>query len=288
MVRSVVDVRKDQFERDHIRVDVTLGPRLLVVHADYQQLQQVFLSLVNNAQEAMSGQQDSERVLILKTRLAGDRVLIDFTDTGPGFPEELLPKLFEPFFTTKEFGQGIGLGLSVCYGIIKGHNGDVTASNNTESGAVFTIELPLHSVGHSTPPQKSQEDGTEQGDSTTARILVIDDEPGILDILSSSLEQAGYKVDTALRGVHGLMAVQTEGYDLVLLDIRLPDTDGTALFKKIKAIDPVLAAKVIFITGDTVSTETLAFIEGAGNLYIAKPFDIEKVRQLVVKELEAT
>ena len=119
------------------------------------------------------------------------------------------------------------------------------------------------------------------------RILVIDDEAGILDILSSSLEQAGYSVDTAMRAVDGLLALQNGKYDLILMDIRLPDSDGGTLFHKVKAMDPEVADRVIFITGDTVSTETLAFIEETGNIYIAKPFDIESVRQLVARRLDS-
>lgn len=285
VVRSVVDIRKDQFDVDGISIEITLDPRLLVVYADYQQLQQVFLSLVNNAQEALIGQTESERLIELKTRLVEQRVFIDFIDNGVGLKEELLPNLFEPFFTTKDFGQGIGLGLSVCYGIIKGHDGDITAAGNQSGGATFSIELPLHRVGKEEPPQAGRpKDTTDQG-SVKQRILVIDDEAGILDILSSSLEQAGYSVDTAQRAADGLQALHNEEYDLILMDIRLPDSDGGTLFHKVKAMDPEVADRVIFITGDTVSTETLAFIEETGNIYIAKPFDIESVRQLVARRL---
>lgn len=287
VVRGVLDIRKDQFELDKIEIELNLDPRLLVVFADYQQLQQVFLSLVNNAQEALTTKSfsPSNRAIRVVTRLKDTTVSIGFMDNGPGLKDENLKKMFEPFFTTKEFGQGIGLGLSVCYGIIKEHQGNIEVSHTPGGGATFTVTLPLYRVG-----EKEKGDGNEPAAEADIqprqyRIMIIDDEPGILDILSSALKQAGYVVETALRGEDGLNRIKAVSFDLVLLDIRLPDSDGNRLYEQIREIDAPLADRIVFITGDTVSPETQVFIERTGNPYMAKPFDIEKVRQMVTRTL---
>lgn len=285
VIRSVIDIRKDQFELDQIDVSVTLDPRLLVVFADYQQLQQVFLSLINNAQEAMLTNASPDRKIQIISRLQNDMATIDFIDNGPGVKNAELAKLFEPFFTTKEFGQGIGLGLSVCYGIITEHQGNIIVSHTEGGGATFTVTLPLYSVGDRSE-QETAASGAEPGArSRRHRILIVDDEPGILDILSSALRQAGYIVETALRGEEGIKRITSEAFDLVLLDIRLPDCDGSTLYRRIQDINAELATRIIFITGDTVSRDTHTFIEQTGNPFVNKPFDIEIVRQLVTETL---
>jgi signal transduction histidine kinase len=101
----------------------------------------MFMNIILNAVEAMEGRGK----LGLRTYLAseGDRVIIEISDTGPGIPEEVLPKIFEPFFTTKEAGKGTGLGLSLVYGIVENHGGRIAARSRPDEGTAFIIELPL-------------------------------------------------------------------------------------------------------------------------------------------------
>jgi two-component system NtrC family sensor kinase len=281
---SVLDIRKDQLQADHVAVTTEFDPRLLVVFADFQQLQQVFLSILNNAREALMTQNRLDRSIRLVTRLQDDFVAVDIIDNGPGIGEGHLSRLFDPFFTTKEFGKGIGLGLSVCYGIIKEHQGDIKVSHTEGGGATFTITLPLHRITR--PEERPEEPEAAQESSPVGfRILIIDDEPGILDILASTFRQAGYTVDTVRRGDEGFARATRNPYDLVLLDIWLPDVDGKTLYQNIVAHRPELKTRILFITGDTVSPNTMKFIERTGNQYLAKPFDIEKVRRLVANLL---
>ncbi|MBI4550942.1 MAG: response regulator [Candidatus Latescibacteria bacterium] len=276
VIQSVLDVRADQLRLDQIEVVSKLAPQLLVVFADYQQLQQVFLSTINNAQEALLTRSAPGRMLRIETQRNEHTVVIRFIDNGPGVPASNLTRVFEPFFTTKEFGQGIGLGLSVCYGIIKEHQGDIEVSSTEGAGATFTITLPLS--------QETQDVSSEPPSLPKRyRLLIIDDEPEILEILSLALQQDGYEIDTTPSGVDGLKRATAEKYDLLLLDIRLPDVDGVTLFQKLRDDRPDLARHTIFITGDTIGEHTHVFLERTGNPSLVKPFDIDVVRRLVAK-----
>ncbi len=127
------------FQNIHIEKD--LDPSLPLVHSDNQQLNHMFMNIILNAAQAMEG----NGRLKIKTRYLPDlnRVRIEIIDTGPGIPEEILSQIFDPFFTTKQEGEGTGLGLSLVYGIVQNHGGEIRAVNVPEGGAAFIIELPV-------------------------------------------------------------------------------------------------------------------------------------------------
>jgi signal transduction histidine kinase len=141
-VQRVLELKGFQLDFDKVRV-VTEFTDCPAVLADENQLQQVLLNLVQNAQQAMA-RQDGERVLTVRVRPREERVAIEVLDTGPGIPSDVLPRIFDPFFTTKPPGEGSGLGLSVSYGIITQHGGRLYAENRPEGGAAFVIELPAN------------------------------------------------------------------------------------------------------------------------------------------------
>ncbi len=126
----------------NIRIDKELDPELPAVKSDIQQINHMFMNIILNAAQAMDGKGE----LTLRTGLlpGGDRVRIEIADTGPGIPEDILPKIFDPFFTTKEEGEGTGLGLSLVYGIVKDHGGLIRAESQAGQGTTFIIELPLN------------------------------------------------------------------------------------------------------------------------------------------------
>ncbi len=117
------------------------GADIPPVMADSSRMEQVFLNIIFNALEAMGG----SGTLTVQTRKTSDGVEVDLSDTGPGIPAEILDKIFDPFYTTKDSteGLGMGLGLAVCYGIVKKHNGDIQVTSSPESGTTFTVRLPL-------------------------------------------------------------------------------------------------------------------------------------------------
>src|SRR6266516_5476 len=120
--------------------------------ADAHQLQQVFLNLITNAEQAMERAERDQQRLTIRTRRAGDLIRIEVEDTGPGIPPNLLERIFNPFFTTKPTGSGTGLGLSISLGIVREHEGRIWAENAPQGGARFVIELPMvtpHRTGES-------------------------------------------------------------------------------------------------------------------------------------------
>lgn len=130
----------------NIEIEKALASSLPNVPVDIQQIYHVFMNLVINAAEAMEG----SGKLTVKTYLAPSRrgVCIEISDTGPGVPQDVIPRIFDPFFTTKGDGLGTGLGLSVAYGIVENHHGNITVRNNPGGGAAFIVELPLTQEGY--------------------------------------------------------------------------------------------------------------------------------------------
>ncbi len=127
---------------DNIELSLELAPDLPNTMADFYQMQQVFVNIINNAEQSMT-EVAMRGKLCIETRKVGGSIQITFTDNGPGIPRENLKKIFDPFFTTKEVGKGTGLGLSICYGIIQQHNGHIYAKSELGEGATFVVEIPI-------------------------------------------------------------------------------------------------------------------------------------------------
>ena len=120
--------------------------------ADFHQMEQVFVNIINNAEQAMT-EAHGRGKLSVKTQRVGKRIKIDFTDDGPGISEENLKRLFDPFFTTKEVGGGTGLGLSICYGLVQEHGGHMSVRSKPGEGATFVVSIPIVSEDQRTAQQ---------------------------------------------------------------------------------------------------------------------------------------
>ena len=199
-----------------------------------------------------------------------------FKDDGPGIAREKLDKIFDPFFTTKEVGEGTGLGLSLSYGIVAEHNGQIYAKSMLGKGATFIVELPV--VAEEKVPALAEE-VVEPKRAPRARILVVDDEPAVLAFLKGVLTREGHQVDTADNAADGLEMVKGVRYRLIMLDVKMPGTSGIDLYEELEKITPSLARRVVFITGDVIEADTRGFLERTKALYITKPFDIEQLRK---------
>ncbi len=265
--------------------------------ADPHQLQQVFVNLVHNARQAMSAAHAGGH-LTITTELASSTFInrmssgyrrseaapvirITIQDDGPGIPPHVLPRIFDPFFTTKPPGEGTGLGLSVCHGIVSEHSGHIWAESEPGQGTTFFVELPV--VAPEVPRRPSAADWVRQAVSTgTIRILVVDDEVEILEMLVRVLQREGYQVDAVRDGETALARLAETRYDLILCDVRMPGVDGPEIYRRVKAQEPELAQCIIFTTGDTISPATHRFLEEINASYLSKPFEladlIEKVR----------
>jgi len=286
-----VELRSYELQVNNIEILLELDPHLPRTIADAHQLQQVFLNVITNAEQAMLEAKGRGR-LTIRTRSdsARGRVIIEIADDGPGIPEQHLTRIFDPFFTTKEVGKGTGLGLSLSYGIIKEHAGNIYARSRLGEGSTFVIELPiignLHegsSLAAELVPQTLHFENLLRG----KRILVVDDEKYILDFFVEVFQMYPVDVDTACDGRAAMDMMQLHEYDLIVTDFKMPQMSGRDLFEWIKEHRPHLAQRIVFVTGDTVSPETRSFFESTTNRYLAKPFRIEEVREVVQQTLEA-
>jgi signal transduction histidine kinase len=144
ILSDVLKLRAYEHRVHNITTRTNFAPDLPEIMADYFQLQQVFLNIVLNAESAMVDT-NGKGTLTVSTEKADGTVRVSFADNGPGIASQNIAHLFNPFFTTKEVGKGTGLGLSICYGVVTEHNGKISAQNNPDEGATFTIELPVNS-----------------------------------------------------------------------------------------------------------------------------------------------
>jgi len=247
-------------------------------------IEQVILNLVVNARDAMpnggrltlatstvsfNGDNLSEQ----SERRAGEFVCLSVADTGCGMAPEVKQRIFEPFFTTKEVGKGTGLGLSMVYGIVKQHEGWIEVESQLGIGTCFRIYFPVRqqapgaSVGQEAPT--AIEDINGNGEV----ILVVEDEPGLRDLVKNVLEFYGYRVLTASSGVEAQKVwTKADGaVDLLVTDMVMPDgISGKALAEKLLAQKPGL--KVIYTSGYSIDLVHKNFALKQGFNFVPKPF----------------
>jgi PAS domain S-box-containing protein len=274
VVATTLELRGYHLQTSNIEVTTELPPDLPLTVADAGQLQQVFLNLIVNAETEMKLARGSGK-LIVKTQQVDNVIRISFKDDGPGIAEENLEKIFDPFFTTRQVGQGTGLGLSVCYGIVLQHGGRIYAESKSGKGALFIVELPM--ITEDKQLQLPETDVSERNKSSGVRILVVDDERIVREFISKALTQEGHQIETVDNAIDALKMVKDKKYRIILLDIKMPGMSGIELYKRFQKMDPALARRVVFITGDVMGARTLAFLAKAKSPYINKPFDGEQL-----------
>ncbi len=264
-----------------IRLHCQLAPDLPPISGDAVQLEQVLMNLGVNARDAMPQGGN----LSLSTHLGEDgRVLLDIQDTGSGIPETILPRLFEPFVTTKEHGKGTGLGLAMVFSILKAHGGEIRAENMAEGGARFRLSLPP--TGSGEVPLAKGPDRLRATSPRLAgrRILVVEDEALLREMLADALTLARMQVTTAPDGALAWKAwQQAGGFDLVISDQRMPDCTGLELMALIRGS----GSEVPFIL---VSGQGLESVEGqlsADHLvrFLPKPFELPRLLPIMEEML---
>ncbi|MBI2432691.1 MAG: hypothetical protein HYV26_07470 [Candidatus Hydrogenedentes bacterium] len=142
LLRNTLGLCEYQLKMDHIALELSLDDRIAPLPLQRREMQGVFLSLINNAQQALVAIEHRARQLIVRSELAGEVLRVEFTDTGCGIPADVQHKIFDPFFTTRDVGEGLGLGLSVSYGILLEHHGKMWLEKSDEDGSTFVLELP--------------------------------------------------------------------------------------------------------------------------------------------------
>jgi len=198
-------------------------------------------------------------------------------DNGPGIAPAVRNRIFEPYFTTKPMGVGTGVGLAVCLGIVEAHGGTIALEESDPEGTVFSIVLPAGALD-----RESADASTPLAAKTPRRsALVVDDEAGVRETLAEILVTSGHRVVAAGSGREALERMGKERFDVILTDIRMPDLDGRALYREIERRWPERAGRVIFVSGDTLTSNLRGFAEETGRPVIEKPFLPSDVRRVV-------
>jgi len=290
ILERTIELRNYDLQVNNIEIERDLDRYLPKTIADAHQLQQVFLNLITNAEQAMLEANGRGKLTIRsRTDHKAGRIIVEVTDDGPGIPEIHLSKIFDPFFTTKEVGKGTGLGLSLSYGIIKEHDGNIYVRSRAREGASFVIELPVISAvldESGMAAQKTNREVQFEALIRDKRILVVDDEKYILDFFSEVFRMYPTHVDTASNGQVAMERIRLNQYDLIITDFKMPQMSGRELFTWVQKEQPHLACRMIFVTGDTVSIETRTFFEDSSRRYLAKPFKIEEIKEVIHQTLE--
>ena len=284
MVGGVLEILAYEMRTSNIEVQREFDPNLPKILGDSHQLQQVVLNILNNARQAIETHVSNGRICIT-TEATSSVVRVVFEDNGPGIQGENLCKVFDPFFTTKPIGKGTGLGLSLCYGIVREHGGSITAHSFPGKGASFVIELPVarDAAGDSIPGVAIDE-GTLNGEGK--RVLVIDDEEWILELVRQILQQDGFAVDVAPNGEAALDQVTRSKYELLVCDWKMPGLSGPQLYQRIAETNPDAANSLLFMTGDVVSDSFQQFLRQHTKTCLSKPFSVQEFRQSIGTFLE--
>ena len=260
------------------------------VEIDRVQIEQVVLNLLVNAGQAMSQGGDiyvETQNVVIDTVLssqgvpAGNYLKIIITDTGTGMDKETRQKIFEPFFTTKEKTRGVGLGLASAFGIIKEHGGVIDVASEPRKGTTFAIYLPTSEK--EVPKEVYMDKIIIKGREA---ILLIDDEPSVIDVCQDILISLGYKIFAAGSGHDAIdiYKLHKDEIDLVILDMIMPGLNGGETFNQLKSINP--QAKVILSTGYSGSEQAQAILERGCSGLIQKPFRIEDISQKIREVLD--
>ncbi len=276
LLERVLELCSYELAVKDIGLELDLDPRLPETMVDANQIQQVFFNIIINAEHAMVGA-NGHGTLSVRSWREKDVVRLTFHDDGPGMAPETLRRIFDPFFTTKETGEGTGLGLTICYGIMEDHGGRIWAESQPGRGTSFTVELPILEGAQAPSGPEEQPEPAAGGRS----FLVVDDEESIRRLLGSILRDDGHHVDTAGNGKEALEHLAHRRYDVIVTDIKMPDMDGRSLYQRLLDTDPELARRTIFITGDTVNPDTRDFLRSVTNPCLPKPFGVREVRETI-------
>jgi two-component system NtrC family sensor kinase len=289
LVEGAVELLAYGLRTGGIEIALEIPPSLPTLVADGDQLHQVLVNLIINAQQALHDTPMPRRITIgAQFDRAARELVMTVADNGPGIPDAIRTRVFDPFFTTKPTGIGTGVGLAVSRGIVEAHGGKLQLLP-TQRGATFEIRLPLGEGAVLPAPA----DGTLVEPAKAVmrrRALVVDDEAGIAAILSEILMRDGFTCDIAGSGREARTLIERAAdaprYDAVLCDLHMSEEDGPTFFRWLKQARPDLAQRIAFVTGDTLGPAAGRFLAECGRPVVEKPFVPSEIRKLVATLLD--
>ncbi len=282
IISEIKEFARNTFPKT-IEIQVALADNLRLISADATQIHQVLMNLCVNARDAMPQggklsvkaeniDVDENYAKMNFDASVGNYILVTVADTGKGIPPETLERIFEPFFTTKEQGKGTGLGLSTTIGIIKSHGGFVNVHSEVGEGTKFKVYLPATRTEETLQDEKAE---IPQGNGEL--ILLVDDEISIRQITKTSLERYNYQVLTASDGIEAiaLYAQHKNNISTVLIDMMMPEMDGTTTIRTLQKINPQV--EIIAVSGLVPSDKIGAAMSNGAKLFLSKPYTSEEL-----------
>jgi PAS domain S-box-containing protein len=289
IIERTLQLHEHSLRRNNVEVDFRPQPAFPGAIADANQLIQVFLNLVTNAEQAIREVRESGRIQISFARV-GSRIAVTFQDDGIGIRPESAPRLFDPFYTTKRPGGGTGLGLSICLSIVREHGGTIEAEALPAGGSAFTVYLPaaldqtpLTSFSVTPLPSSAASPGS-LGLVKGRSVLVLDDEESLRSLLFEGLTARELQVDCAATIEEALAFAAQRSHDAILCDLNLSQ-DGNHVSGKLAA-ERLLAAAgdrkpaLIYMTGDLIESSQAPASPGLPR-YLQKPFRVSEVLALL-------
>jgi len=283
IMKRVLAVIGDRVSMTKIKVKNQLSPQLPPVMVDPLQIEQVFMNLLINANHAMPNGGE----IRIDDHAADGMVWINITDTGHGISQKNLNKIFDPFFTTKKEGEGTGLGLAVCNSIVEHNGGSMRVESREGVGTTFTVVLPQDKASRLRAMEKELDQTVVEAANglDKIRILVVDDEQVINEMLIESLQHEGYEAEGAFDGEEAIKRLKEKTYQLVILDIRMPRKDGLEVLHFIKEQYPDI--QVLIITALATKEEVKNTVKLGAYACLKKPFRLDTVLDTVRKGLKA-
>ncbi len=280
---------------ERIELHLVAADDLGKVVVDRGQIEQVILNLVLNARDAMEEGGiltiecvnlviDAETSKHHPEAIPGEYVQLAVTDTGVGMPEKIKQQIFDPFFTTKPFGAGTGLGLSTVYGIVKQSDGHLWVYSEPSMGTTLKVNLPLSNTEITQPLPTSSPDVDVTG---TERLLVVEDEPELLNMISTFLRSVGYTICSAASGHEAISIAKIgkEKFDLLVSDVVLPDLTGPDILTQTREAQPEM--RVLFMSAYPGDTIVQRGVIKPSTPFISKPFAPETLGRKIREVLDA-
>jgi PAS domain S-box-containing protein len=265
VLEDTLALRDYDLRLSNIRVHYDLAPDLPMTAADPHQLQQVFLNLVNNAVDAIL-EQSSEGDLWVSTTANHDRLVVEFKDNGPGVKDA--SRVFDPFYTTKPVGKGTGLGLSICYGIVSEHGGAISVRNVEPSGACFRIELPYQPAAAADDAIPASAPSATLG----ARILLIDQDPSVLEAVEAILREGNHVVRTAISFTEAQRLLTEMKFDAIVADAEVRALGGAeGLQDWLRINRPDLVSRLVWMSASAAHAPGENHLTN-GLVVLQKPF----------------
>ncbi|WP_247744342.1 ATP-binding protein [Ruegeria sp. R14_0] len=278
LIETAADVAGYGSKFDEIQITLSLPADIPPIAGDADQLTQVILNLIINAEQAMTSTNTGDQITIsAENKPNTEMVEITVKDNGPGIPKAIRPRIFEPFFTTKEVGDGTGIGLAFCHRIVLSHGGQIRLDQTDNTGTCFRIFLPV------AVPQIDDNDEPIETPSSPVkqRVLVVDDEVEVGELNAEILRREGFHVDFVSSGQEALHHLQAAKYDVFLSDLNMPGVDGRKIYEALVTRFPDMLTRTAYITGDTMGENSLGLLKESDLPFLEKPVSPSELRALV-------